>query len=290
MGEDSDVAKTRQLMEAGADLIGVTAGATIGTLVADPLGIIGGAAAGVAIKGALLHVGAEIHDRILGPRERVRVGAAFARAYMRIKENLDAGKTPRADGFFDAQPGLRSPAEELLEGVLLKAQDAYEESKVALLGNLYANLAFSTVARADANLILAYVGSMSYRELVCLGFIPRCSDFATPTWQTLGSRGAIWVEDITLGVLHDIWDLYQKFLIYQSTGPEPSQRLQLFSPVQIDPSSLSLHPFGAIMIELMELRDIPAQEVDALVIQPLWHPGTAPADAPPADAQGVTSS
>ncbi len=63
---------------------------------------VGGAAAGVLVSRALRQLGSEIQQRLLGPRQRVRVGAAFAIAAETIAGRLEAGERPRSDDFFDA--------------------------------------------------------------------------------------------------------------------------------------------------------------------------------------------
>jgi hypothetical protein len=132
---DRESSLARELLESGSDLAGATTGAAIG-LLGGPGGAIEGAAAGVAVTRALKRVGAELKQRFLSPREQVRVGAAFAYAGAAIREALDRGQLPRSDGFFDEAADNRPKAEELLEGVLLKARDSYEEKKLLLLGNL----------------------------------------------------------------------------------------------------------------------------------------------------------
>jgi hypothetical protein len=76
-------------------------------------------------------VGSEIQERIFAPKQRVRVGAAFAFAAAEIQARLQAGEAPRQDGFFGEDPG-RSHGAELLGGVLLTAADAWEERKVSI--------------------------------------------------------------------------------------------------------------------------------------------------------------
>src|SRR6266511_3326365 len=110
-----------ELIESGSEIAGAATGAAVG-LVAGPLGVIGGAALGAALGRVLKHVGA---------------AAAFAGAAIAIA--LETGRQPRDDGFFETREGGDRPAaEEILEGVLQKARDAYEERKLRLLGLLYA--------------------------------------------------------------------------------------------------------------------------------------------------------
>lgn len=158
-----------ELIEGGSDLAGATAGAAIG-LLGGPGGALGGAAAGVVVTRVLKRVGADIKQRILGPREEVRIGAATAYATVAIDGALRSGQIPRQDGFFEpSEDGNRPAGEEVLEGVLIKARDSYEEKKVPLLGILYATIAFQeAISSAHANHLLELASRLTYRQLVVL--------------------------------------------------------------------------------------------------------------------------
>jgi hypothetical protein len=80
-----------------------------------------------------------------------------------ISVRLLAGDEPRNDGFFEDRDGERSPAEELLEGVLLRAADEHEERKLKYLSLLYSSLAFdSSVDPAYANYLLRVASGLTY--------------------------------------------------------------------------------------------------------------------------------
>jgi hypothetical protein len=167
----NDVERAEKLIQGGAELAGAAVGAAVG-LVGGPAGALGGAAAGVAATRTLRHVGSELQTRWLGPRQRVRVGAAYAYAAEQIADRLAAGEALRADGFFEEDPTVRSAGEEILEGVLQAAADAYEEKKVAHLGKLYASLAFDAgVSRGYANFLIGVARSLTFRELALMAVI-----------------------------------------------------------------------------------------------------------------------
>ena len=52
-------------------------------------GMVFGAVGGVTVSYVLKRVGADVQQRWLGPRQRVRVGAAFATAVGEISRRLD---------------------------------------------------------------------------------------------------------------------------------------------------------------------------------------------------------
>src|SRR3954470_22997587 len=86
-------------------------------------------------------------------------------------ERLAAGDELRDDNLFDPGPDGRPDAEEVLEGTLLTAANAYEERKVPLIGRLWANLAFdATVSARHANYLLRLTDRLTYGQLVALAF------------------------------------------------------------------------------------------------------------------------
>jgi hypothetical protein len=130
---DQTADRADALIAAGSDLAGAAVGGALGTL-GGPLGVAVGAGGGVVVTRALKRVGAEIQQRWLAPRQRLRAGGAFAIAVNEIMERLESGAHVRDDEFFTEGVDDRSSAEELLEGVLLHAAQAYEERNVPYLG------------------------------------------------------------------------------------------------------------------------------------------------------------
>lgn len=168
---DDETQCATRLIEGGADLAAASIGAAVG-LIGGPPGAFGGAAASVTATRLLRRLGADVQNRMLAPRQRIRAGAAYAVAAEEISRRFDAGELPRADGFFDASTAGRTTAEELLEGVLLGAADAYEERKVAHIGKLYAALVFdATISRAHANYTIVLAQRLTYRQLALLAVI-----------------------------------------------------------------------------------------------------------------------
>lgn len=156
------------VVSAGSDFAGASVGGVVG-LIGGPGGVVAGAAAGVAVTRALRHVGNQLAAQIMGERRTVRMGAAFVVAADEIRRRLAGGERPRADGFFESDDESRPAGEELLEGVLLRASDTYQERKAKYLGYLYANVAFdSTASPAEANFLLSVADRLTYRGFVLL--------------------------------------------------------------------------------------------------------------------------
>lgn len=244
-----------ELIDGGSELAGAASGAAIG-LVGGPAGAFGGAVAGVAITRTLKRVGADLKQRWLGPREEVRIGAASAYAGATIRTFLEAGRIPREDGFFEAQGDERPAAEEILEGVLLKARDAYEEKKVSLLGVLYAQVAFHPeVSPAHANHLIELASRLTYRQLAVMAVAQdvdnrerlRAADYRDDpaAIERLGLEGQ--------ALLTEIFDLYQQGLVH---GGGPAW----ISLTDVHPADIGLQGSGAVLAQLMALETIPAMD------------------------------
>jgi hypothetical protein len=243
------------LIDGGSELAGAASGAAIG-LLGGPAGAFGGAAAGVVVTRALKRVGAGIKQRWLGPREEIRVGAAFAYAGEAIKGLLEAGHTPREDGFFDAHGDERPASDEVLEGVLLKARDAYEEKKVRLLGLLYAQVAFHPeISPAQANHLIELASRLTYRQLTVMAVAQdeagrirlRAADYRgdQTAIERLGLEGE--------ALLTEIYGLYQQGLVHG--GGEA-----WISVADVNPARMRLQGSGAVLAQLMALQTIPATD------------------------------
>src|SRR4051794_37196438 len=119
---------TNKWLESGGKLAGDLTGSAVGGAlgsIAGPPGLAAGAVGGVAAQRAMKRVADEIVGRWLAPRQAVRTGAVYVLARDQISARIVAGEQPR-DDFFRADRTGRSPAEELLEGILLKAAGEYE--------------------------------------------------------------------------------------------------------------------------------------------------------------------
>ncbi len=159
-----------RVFQTGSQIVGGSAGAALGFLTGT--GPVGTAVAGAAIAPVITQGVAEFGRRLLGRREEARVGATASLIVGRVRERLEAGELPRADGFFQPRDIGRPAAEEVFEGVLLKARDAYEEKKLPLFGNLYASIAFDdSISASNANHLVSLAGQLTYRQFVILSLI-----------------------------------------------------------------------------------------------------------------------
>ncbi len=218
----SDNTLATELILGGAEIAGGAAGAAIG-LLGGPLASVGGTVIGIAAGRVLSHIGAELKMKLIGPREIVRVGAAAAFAGKYIADGLSAGTTLRDDGFFDDKIGERASAEAVLEGVLLKARDSYEEKKLEMLGVLYANIAFHPeVSSAYAYLLIKLIGELTYRQLVIMEILYEQTRDNTSVFKDVEFRSdESEKNNLTsegVGLLTEAFDIYQRELAHSSDG------------------------------------------------------------------------
>ena len=256
---ETDKAHAVELIENGSAIAGAATGAAVG-LVGGPAGVVGGAALGAALAGVLRRVGSEIRHRMLGPREAIRIGAATAFAGEAIVNALAAGRVPRDDGFFDQRSGVRAAADEILEGVLQKARDAYEERKVRHLGILYANVAFHPeISPQQSNYLIALAGQLTYRQLVALalaheqaraGPLLRQRSFLDDPAGP-GAFASLGLEGIAL--ITEIFGLYQEGLLMDPT-------LSWTQVADVNPGLMRPEPTGAVLVEMMGLNTMPRDE------------------------------
>jgi hypothetical protein len=170
------------------------------------VGIVLGAAAGVVVE----RVGREVAERVLSRRQAQRIGKVLIDIETDAQARRDDGEQPRDDGFFEARAdGTRPDAEELLEGVLLRAANAYEERKVALLANLYSGIAHdSSVVPAYGHFLVRTADELTFRQLVALGVFTRYEDHSRALMRahTLWTEGRAEADEALLFELDDLGD------------------------------------------------------------------------------------
>jgi hypothetical protein len=248
------------LANKSADVAGSIVGAGVGLAVAGPTGAIGGAAIGPLITNAFKDVAA----RLLSPRERIRLDNAIEYITAGIEENMLAHKIVRQDDFFVGDTNFSGNGTELLEGVLLKCKAEYQSKKVRLIANIFKNVAFDdTVSAEIAYHVLSLAEQLTYHELCLLSFFGRKGDFTnfqpynyslTDYQSTVlkNSPGA-WER------MQDLMSMYRQALIKDGSGS---------SHIMVDtlkPHSLELHRRGRTLFDLLDLAQIPKEDVMAIV-------------------------
>lgn len=232
---------------------GTAAGTGLGTVIAGPVGAVGGALVGDAIEKVFKWAGDEISRRILSKREAKRISDVMVMAKEKIESNFEEKKKLRQDDFFKEFDN-RNTAEEILEGTLLAAQKEYEERKIKYIANLYANIAFDeSISREIADRLIKISSELTYRQLVILCAIGFIQISGVPSKQDTYSE----VSGLNnVSIASDIFDLYKKSLIFSSDA--------MLDAAGINPSTLSLGGYGALLYNLMELRGISLEDKDCI--------------------------
>ena len=199
-----------EVTETAAAVGGALAGTAL-TLIAGPFV---GSASGEAVARVLLRIGYEIERRVLAPREERRIGGAYQAARDAAAIELQAGREIRSDGFFEQPtPDGASPAEEILEGVLRTAAEAWEERKVPYIGRIGGMLSFdSSVSPADASYLLKLADRLTYRQFALLAFWEAAKNADRPYRQEVlsamarSSEGMSRPTDTLVAEMNDLAD------------------------------------------------------------------------------------
>jgi hypothetical protein len=273
---DHDDDPSRRIIEAGSELLGVTSGVALGLYAGGPDGVLAGAAAGAALTAALR----EFAQRVLGPREERRVGAALLSADAMFRERVNAGHQLRDDGWFYKRPKGRSAVAEMLEGTLLMAQREHEERKVDYYGYLLANLSFqSNVDEYLANWLLQLADELTWGQLILLAMVGRKDEFTLPAVTVANTDVMSWSQ---WGLHEQLANLGygQRSLIGNPRKmPESSAGKPQFTiPPHIERllPNMQLVNTGPLIYSLMALNRIPSEDIE-LVISYL-APGDEEAD------------
>lgn len=256
VSKNEDNAKVKDLIDSGAELAGGAIGGVLGFFALGPAGAAAGGASGVAVSKVLRHIGNELSERLLGPREKMRVGATLALAAKEIDERITKGEKTRSDGFFDKNSSGRSNAEELAESVLLKSQREPEEKKIPLLAHLLANIAFSPeISVALGEQMIKAVDQLTYRQLCILRLGVIKNKFKLRKTNFKGNKS---FPRELYQVLHECYDLYNRGFV--GNGGRAALDLLGIIPASIDPQGL-----GADIHNWMQLWQIPDEDIKPLV-------------------------
>jgi hypothetical protein len=255
---DQDADRVRAFLVRGTEIAGPVAGRAIGLYTGGWQGALAGAALGPLATWTLEKLAVDFSNRTLSLREQMRAAGVFLMAAHELDQKIGQGYELRADGFFRGQEsadGDRTIAEEVIEGVLIAAQREHEERKLPYQAKLLANIALlPEIDRANANVLIRHAEALSYRQLQLLALLARKDELGLRLGK-LTREGGFPFELVT--ILQDFLDLFRRGL--------------LFAPniLVVDISTVSLRNFvvegpGAVLYQLMELRDIAREELQPL--------------------------
>ena len=258
-GNSDKHAGIRRLINTGAEIAGGAVGGALGFLAGGPIGAAVLGAGGAAAAAALKHIGEEASQRLLAPREQVRVGGVLAIAAGEIQQRIALGEAVRNDGFFDPQSNGRSAAEEVAESVLLKSQREPEERKIPYMGHLLSGIAFdSQVSAHMAHQMIKVAEQLTFRQL-CILKLAATRDVFSLRATDYRASGGTFSKDL-YQVLYECLDLYHRGLI--NFDGEVA-----FGPTDVKPGSMTVQGLGADIFNLMKLSLIPTTELTPIAMQ-----------------------
>lgn len=244
--------RIRNLIDSGAEIAGGAVGGALGFLSGGPVEAAMFGAGGAAAAKALRHIGDETCERLLGPRERVRVGGVLAIAAAQIGERIKNGESLRDDGFFQEKWPRRSDAEEVAESILLKSQREPEEKKIPYMGYLLTNVAFQKEISAEmAHQLIKIAEQLTYRQLCILKLAKVKDNLRLKTGDYRG-QGSFSKE--LYQILYECLDLYHRSLV-NFRGEV------IFGPTDVAPSRMTAQGLGGDIYNLMQLHLIPDDDL-----------------------------
>ncbi|HYG14634.1 MAG TPA: hypothetical protein VEC12_02705 [Bacteroidia bacterium] len=245
-------------LETGSEISGAFGGVVLGQLLAGQAGAFLGGITGTLIAKTFVSIGAEINERVLGPREEIRTGAVFAYALKKIKENEQNGLTVRDDTFFEYIEGHRPASEEVLEGIVLFSQRDVEEFKIKYLGNLYANICFrQDISREYANQLIKTANILSFRQFCILQLL---REQYIESQEVMNLKLILGKKEIKpLDIIAEIRDLQQRGLAHIPMTHDGGDNSV---PIRLD--KLSITKGGLFFCEMLSLEEIERETLEKI--------------------------
>ena len=219
----------------------------VGSLIPNPIG--------AAVFDKVMHpIFADFMERLLSTNQKSRIEKVLEDAIYKIASRLEKNDIPSSNEEFWTEDSNRvSDAKVVLEGILLKARDEYEEKKLPYYSNLIAQMAFDpSWSYQRLNAMIRMFEQLSYRQLQLMALAMQKEEIDTPQWDVKFKRtpNSFAYYDLFCEVVN----LSNLALFHQ-----PGSLLQMGLG---DKQALS--PIGKSMAELMELSTIPQDELKDL--------------------------
>lgn len=201
-------------IQIGADITGGTVASLLGFLVAGPPGAIMGSVVSPLVTKALLNLGEEVSNQVMGPKERYRIATAYSLAVSNIQKRLENGENVRQDNFFDSKEDDRSSAETILEGILIKVKNEHEEKKVRYYSEFLSSVTFDQ--NIDYNQSITYlkiIDKMSFQQLCIICYFHQIEEIKFNNWTSYFLNNP--EQQIYLDFCYDLEELYELKVLTQ---------------------------------------------------------------------------
>ena len=216
---------------------------------ADPVaGLVGAALSPIIASGAK-----SILPTSLSKREDIRVEEVFKQVVQKIISKLNEGKIPRSDQMYYASEMDIPNAQEIFEGVLLKAREEHQAKKLSLYSNFFANLCFDeTINLEHAHFLLSLLERLTYRQLVILAYISDGKHIQTSRWDAL-------FKVANTSELIRYYDFYSEYVdLYNIRLVTQTNKMPGFA---LGMSQTKISEMGIKIAELLELNSIPQEDI-----------------------------
>ena len=248
----------RRLIQGGIGIAGGAVGGALGFFAGGLESAAALGAASVTVSHVLENLGEEVSNRLLGHREKQRIGGVLAIATNNIRCRLERGERVRSDGFFEKNTYGRSDAEGVAENIILKAQREPEEKKLLHMGYFFSNVAFNTDISAQmAHQIVKSCERMTYRQFCLLKIFG--IDQIRNTLRDTDYRGES--ENLTerRQVLYECFDLARSYYIVEKS--------YILGVTDICPRNVQTQGLGADIFNHMQLGLIPNDDLMPIIEQ-----------------------
>ncbi len=251
----------RQIGDKAVSILGAGIGAVAG-MAGGPGGIIAGSVLGAAFTETLR----DVARRMLSNKEQLRVDNASTYIAEGIIAKWDAGEIVRQDDFFQGSANFTSDGAELLEGILLRCKEQYQERKVRFISNIFKNVAFSErISSQTAYQTLSLAEELTYQKFCMLSYYGRKEAF---TDFNILNDPTTWYPEAQVPhamdiAIQDLLEMHYQGLLTNQFGITVANSLV--------PGTMTLTSKGQVAFDLMELGQVESDDVLA-VIRPLEFP------------------
>lgn len=216
------------------------------------LGVVGGTFAPVVANAAK-----SLLPKTIGDREKQRIEVVFTHSIEKIIALIEQGKMPRDDdSYYGATITGIPKAQEILEGVLLKAREEFQSKKLECYSSFFANLCFDeSISFEHANFLLNTLERLSYRQLCILSYLSDGKAIPTSRWDAVFKTGNNKELQRYFDLYSEYIDLYNARMIVQTTKV-PGFALGM--------SDTNISSLGLSIVSLADLASIPKEDVESI--------------------------
>lgn len=199
-----------------------------------------------------------IMPKSLSERENRRIEVVFEQVIQKISNRLSQGMVPRSDKIYYANEIEIPNAQELFEGVLLKAREEHQARKLSFYSSFFANLCFEeTINLEHAHYLLSLIERLTYRQLVILAYMSDGKSIQTGRWDSL-------FKVSHSSELYKYYDFYSEYVdLYNVRIVTQAGNLPGFA---LGMSETKISDMGLSIVRLLELQNVPQEDINNIKV------------------------